>query len=132
MTDSLIETIKKDIKEVTESEIKRFLEHYKHCIKVDAIQKYWDFKVTKFDVVIHELPCDIDQGYIVKDTVYDEISDAICYVEYKDEKDTIAIAYIEITKFYDKCFINKYIDDERIEEIAKKIVEEAMIDADTT
>jgi hypothetical protein len=132
MTDSLIETIKKDIKEVIESEIKRFLEHHKHYTQVDAIYKYWDFKVTKFDVVIHELPCDINQGYIVKGTVYDEISDIICYVEYEDEKDIITVAYIEIATFYDKCFIDKYVDDERIEEIAKKIVEEAMIDADTT
>jgi hypothetical protein len=132
MTDNLIETIKKDIKEVIESEIKRFLEHYKHCIQVDAIHKYWDFKVTKFDVTIHKLPCDVQQGYIVKDTVYDEISDIICYVEYEDEKDTITTAYIEIATFYDKCFINKYIDDERIEEIAKKIIEEAMINTDTT
>jgi len=132
MTDSLIETIKKDIKEVTEVEIKRFLEHYKHCTQVDAIYKYWDFGITKFDVIINELPCDVNQGYIVKGTVYDEISDIICYIEYEDEEDIMTIGFVEIATFFDKCFIDKYVDDERIEKIAKKIVEEAMIDANTT
>jgi hypothetical protein len=125
MTDDLIETIRKDIKEIVESEIKRFLEHYKDCIQVDAIYKYWDFKVMKFDVIINNLPCDISQGYIVKDKVYDEISDMICYVEYEDEDNITTLAFVEVATFYDKCFIDKYVDDERIKEIAKKIVEEA-------
>jgi hypothetical protein len=132
MTDNLIETIKKDLKEIIESEVKRFLEHYKHCEQTDSIHKSWDFKITKFDVLINGLPCDVHKGYIVKNTVYDEITDTICYIEYEDEKDTITTAYIEIATFYDKCFTKKYVDDERIEEVAKKIVEEAMTDTNTT
>jgi hypothetical protein len=123
MSDSLIETIKKDIKEIVETEIHKFIEHYKDCKQVDAIYKYWDFKVVKFDVVVHELPCDVSQGYVVKGKVYDEISNIICYVEYEDKNDTITIAYVEIAKFYDKCFIKTYIDNERIEETARKIIE---------
>jgi len=132
LTDSLIETVKKEIKEIVEIEVKRFLEHYKYCKKVDTIHKCWDFKVTKFDTIINGLPCDVSYGYIVKDTVYDEITNIICYIEYEDEEDIITIGFIEIATFFDKCFTNKYVDDERIEKIAKKIVEEAMIDANTT
>jgi hypothetical protein len=124
VSSELVEVIERDLREVVESEIRKFIERYEDCEHVDAIYRCWGFKVTKFDVIIHGLPCDVNRSYIIRDTVIDEISDITCYIKYDSGYKDYELGWVEVAKIGNKCFIDTHINKERIKDIAKRIAKE--------
>jgi hypothetical protein len=124
------EVIERDLREVVESEIRKFLERYEDCEHVDAIYRCWSFKVTNFDVITHGLPCDVSRSYIIRGTVIDEISDITCHIEYDSEYKDYTLGWVEIARIGNKCFIVTHVNDERIKDIAMRIAKEIKREAE--
>jgi len=125
MTEDLVNVIERDIKEVVEAEIRKFLEHYEDCEKVDGIFTNEHLSIAQYDVLLHSLPCDIHRNIIITSTSIYEIPEITCWLEYEDEEKEIAIGYVKVVSALDKCFVKTYIDDYEIKNIAEKIVKEA-------
>ena len=125
MTESLVELVVKDLKEVVEAEIRRFLEHYKECRVVDAVFTDWHVNVHEFNHMIHGLPCSIETSFVFSGTAIHEIKEVTCYIDYRDEEDGAGLGLIYIIRFADKCFAEYKVDENDIRELAEKIVREA-------
>ena len=125
MSSELVEVIERDLREVVEAEIRKFLEHYEDCEIVDALYSHWDFKVVAFDVVIHSLPCDISRYIVLKGDTTTEIPDITCWVNFETEDDEMLLGWIRVVQMGNKCFVITNIRDKDIEDVAKDIVREA-------
>ena len=125
MTEDLVNTVERDIKEVVETEIRKFLEHYEECKVVDAVFTDWHVNVHEFKHLIHGLPCSIETSFIFSGTAIHEIKEVTCYIDYKDEEYSKGLGYVSIIRFADKCFADYRVDKNDIRELAEKIVGEA-------
>jgi hypothetical protein len=125
MTESLVELVVKDIKEVVEVEIEKFLDHYEECKVVDAVFTDWHVNVHEFKHLIHGLPCSIETSFIFSGTAIHEIKEVICYIDYKDEEYSEGLGLVYIIRFADKCFADYRVHENDIRELAEKIVREA-------
>jgi hypothetical protein len=125
MTESLVELVAKDIREVVETEIRKFLDHYEECKVVDAVFTRWDVNVHEFKCMIHGLPCNIETSFVFSGTVIHEIKEVTCYIDYKDEEGGAGLGIVYIIRFADKCFADYEIDENDILELAERIVREA-------
>jgi hypothetical protein len=125
MDESLVELVERDIKEVVEQELGRLLEHYKGCELVDGVTISEDMFAVKYDVIMHDLPCDVYRNLVVSCTGLYEITETRCHVEFHDQKKEKNLGYVNVVKAGDRCFVVETIFYHDIYEIAKKIVEEA-------
>jgi hypothetical protein len=121
MTEGLVELVARDIKEVVEAEIKRFLERYEECEIVDYIPSSWCWSRVdvSFNVIIHGLPCDVTV-YTVETGKMLEID---CHVEYEDEVDIYDLGWVVIRWKDDKCLADWHIREKDVEKVARKIFE---------
>jgi hypothetical protein len=125
MTESLVDVVERDLREVVETEIKKFLERYDECEIVDNIVINEDMCVAKYDVVVHSLPCSIYRNFVISSIGVYEIGEMKCFVTYEDEVEEEDMGYVVVGRIADKCFINWYVWENTIRKIARKIVEEA-------
>jgi hypothetical protein len=125
MTESWVELVERDLKEVAEAEIKRFLEHYEECEVVDAIYTHWDFKTVVFDVLIHGLPCDISKYIAIEDKNVKETDVFDCNVIYENEDEEILMGWVRIVMLGNKCYADKNVMEGNVHDVAEKIVREA-------
>jgi hypothetical protein len=125
VSSQLVEVVKRDLKEVVEAEIKRFLEHYEECKVVDAVFTDWHVNVHEFNHMIHGLPCSIETSFIFSGTAIHEIKEVTCYIDYKDEEYSEGLGLVYIIRFADKCFADYRVHENDISELAERIVREA-------
>jgi len=125
MSSELVDLVERDLNEVVEAEIKRFLDHYEECEVVDNIVISEDMYVVKYDVIIHSLPCDIFRNFVISSTGVYEIGEIKCFITFEDENEEVDMGYVIIARIADKCFINFFVWKDHVYKIAKGIVEEA-------
>jgi len=130
MTEDLKGVIAKDIREVTEAEIKRFLEHYKECEVVDAVFSNWHFKVVKGNVIIHNLPCEITKYYILSKRRFHEVPMIECYIEFDGRNRDMLWGWVKIIWIDSRCFAETYIGEVDIYSTAEEIALEALGEAE--
>jgi hypothetical protein len=118
----LVEVIKRDIKEIVESEIQKFLERYEECEIVDYIPSSWCWSNVdvSFSVVIHSLPCDVT----VYSTSTGKMMEIDCHVEYEDETDIYDLGWVVIRWKDNRCIADWHIREKDVEKVARKIVVE--------
>jgi hypothetical protein len=121
MTEGLVELVVRDIKEVVEAELKRFLERYEECEVVDIFPASWCWRDIdfSFSTIIHSLPCDIT----VYSTSTGKMMEIDCHVEYEDEAVVYDLGWVVIRWKDNKCIADWYIREKDVEKLARKIVE---------
>jgi hypothetical protein len=119
MTDELVEVIKRDVREIVESELRKFLERYEECEIVDYIPSSWCWSNVdvSFSMVIHSLPCDVT----VYSTSTGKMMEIDCHVEYEDETDIYDLGWVVIRWKDNRCLADWHIRDKDIEKVARKI-----------
>jgi len=124
-TESLVELIKRDVREIVESEIHKFLERYEECEIVDFIPSSWCWSNVdvSFSAIIHSLPCDVT----VYSTSTGKMLEIDCHVEYEDE-DIYDLGWVVIKWRDNKCLADFHIRERDIEKLARKIVREVELD----
>jgi hypothetical protein len=128
MTNDLVDVIVKDIKEVVEAEIKRFLDHYTECEVVDAVFSNWHFKVVKGNVIIHSLPCEITKYYILSRKRFHEVPMIECNIEYDGNDRDMLWGWVKIIWIGNKCFAEAYTGELDIHSTAEEIVREVVLE----
>jgi hypothetical protein len=130
VSSELVEIVKRDLKEVVEAEIKRFLERYEDCEIVDSIYACWGFYVVNYDVLIHGLPCDIKRKFVIGDNGVTEFSDITCYVEFEDWPKDKTLGWVRVTQIQSKCFVETHVDEIAIDKVARSIVRKIVKEAE--
>jgi hypothetical protein len=115
-----LEVVKRDIREIVEAEIKRFLARYEECEIVDFIPWSWSGIDVSFNIVIHGLPCDVT----VYSTNDGKMLEVDCHVEYEDETDVFDLGWVIVRWKDGKCLADSYIREKDVEKVARKIVME--------
>lgn len=125
MSSELVEVIERDLREVVEAEIDRFLEHYEDCEKVDSIVIFEDVNIENYGVLIHGLRCDVARNIIVTSTSVVEIPEIQCWVPFYLGNRTKDMGYVRVVNVFNKCYVESRVFKDTIEEIAETIVAEA-------
>jgi hypothetical protein len=124
MNGELVAEIKRDLREVVESEIREFLERYEECEVVDFIPWCWSSVDATFSAVIHGLPCDVT----VYSTSTGKMLEFDCAVEYEDEGDVRLLGWVVVKWKDNKCLADSHVRDEDIEDVAREMVREAEVE----
>ena len=121
MTEDPIKLVKRDLRELVEAEIKRFIERYEDCEVVDSIHTCygWSFYVVNNDVLLHGLSCDVKRKFDLNGNVVME--DITCYVEIDGKH----LGWVRVVHTPAKCFIETNVDEVAIDREARKIVKMA-------
>jgi len=119
------EVIKRDIREVVETEIRKFLERYEECEIVDFIPWSWSSVDEGFSMVIHSLPCDVT---IYSTSTGEKMLEIDCHVEYEDEEEIYDLGWVLIRWRDNKCLADFHVREKDIEKVARKIVGEVELD----
>jgi hypothetical protein len=117
MVYDLVEIIRRDLREVVDYEIKRFLEKYRECEVVDAIYDCCYNMFVRREVVVDSVPCDIRTFFMFTFNGVVEIPDIRCSVMFEDD----VLATMEVAWLPHKCFVEVRVNEERIKEIARNI-----------
>jgi hypothetical protein len=117
-----LEVIKRDIREIVELELRKFLGKYEECEVVDVIPSSWCWSGVdvSFNIVVHRLPCDVT----VYSTIDGKMLEIDCHVEYEDEKDIYDLGWVVIRWKENKCIADFHVRDNDVEKVARKIVME--------
>jgi hypothetical protein len=117
-----LEVVKRDIREIVELELRKFLERYEECEVVDVIPSTWCWSNVdvSFSTIIHGLPCDVT----VYSTNGGKMLEIDCHVEYEDEKDIYDLGWVIVRWRGGKCLADSYIREKDVEKVARKIVME--------
>jgi hypothetical protein len=118
--DELVEVVKRDIREIVEIELRKFLNHYEECEVVDFILWCWSKMDVSFSMVIHSLPCDV----AVYSVETGKILEIDCYIEYEDETDIYELGWVVIRWKDNKCLADSHVKEKDVEKLARKIVRE--------
>jgi len=81
----LVDVIRRDLREVVDFEVRRFLDKYRDCEVVDSIYTCLGYIAVKHDVNIDGLPCDVRRNFVLMDHLVDEVSEVACYVMLEDD-----------------------------------------------
>jgi hypothetical protein len=117
MVYDLVEIIRRDLREVVDYEVKRFLEKYRECEVVDAIYDCYCNMYVRREVVVDGVPCDIRTFFMFTFSGVVEIQSVRCSVMFEDD----VLAMMEVVKLPHKCFVEVRVGEERIKEIARNI-----------
>ena len=127
MTESLVELIKRDLREIVESEIHKFLERYEECEIVDFIPSSWCWSNVdvSFSAIIHSLPCDVT---VYSTSTEEKMFEIDCHVEYEDETDVYDLGWVLIIWRGNKCLADFHVREIDIGKLARKIAGEVELD----
>jgi hypothetical protein len=125
VSSELVELVKRDLVEVVNAEIDKFLKHYEECEKVDSILVFEDISIENYGVLIHGLRCEVARNIIVTSTSVVEIPQIKCWVPFWLGDRTKDMGYVEVVNVFNKCYVESRIFEGTIEEIAETIVAEA-------
>jgi hypothetical protein len=122
MVGELVDVIMRDLREVVELEIKKFLEHYDDCEVVDDFRFGWYSVDEKHDMIIHGLPCYV----IVYSADLGKVYETECTIEYWLDNRLIdkLLGWVRIVRVGGGCYAMADVMDKNIEDVARKIVEE--------
>jgi hypothetical protein len=124
--ESMIDGVERDLREVVDAEIRRFLlEGYSRCEVVDNIVVNADMFVVKRNVVIHGLPCTVYRNFVISNTGVHEVGEARCYIVYGGEAGEEDMAQVVVAEVAGRCFVNWHVWEYTLRKIARRIVEEA-------
>ena len=126
MVYDLVDVIRRDLREVVELEIRRFLEKYRECEVVKAIYNCCSGMFVRCETVVDGVPCDIRTFFIFTSSGVVEIPNIKCSVMLEDD----VLAMMEVVKFPHKCFVEVRVSEERIKEIARNIARKMVRDAE--
>jgi hypothetical protein len=126
MVSELVDIIKRDLKEIVELEIKRFLEHYEECEVVDVFHFCWYSVDEKYDMVIHGLPCYVS----VYSADLGKVYEMDCTIEYYLDYRLIdkLLGWVRIVRVGDRCYALADVMDKNISDVAREIVERAEVE----
>jgi len=113
----LVEIIRRDLREVVDYEVKRFLEKYRECEVVNAIYDCCSGMFVRRETVVDGVPCDIRTFFIFTSSGVVEIPNIKCGVMFEDD----VLAMMEVVRLPHKCFVEVRVNEERIKEIARNI-----------
>jgi hypothetical protein len=118
-----VKTIEEDLRALVEAEIKRVLERYSECMRVNSIYINEDFDATIYDTLLHGLPCDYHVNVVITREQLYEIPEWICWVMYEDEVKVRRLGFIKIVHLpgLNKCYIQTETYESDIREIAEHI-----------
>jgi len=129
MEEQLIAMVKEDLRKVVEEELKKFLEHYTECQRVDDLWITEDFGVGIEDVKLHGWNCDYRSNIFVRRDDIFEIPQFLCWIEFTDPEHYYArrLAHINLVYLpkFNRCYIRAEIHDYDIRDVAEHIVEKA-------
>jgi hypothetical protein len=122
----LVDVIRRDLREVVQSEIDRFLEKYRECEVVDAIYDCCYNMFVGREVVVDSVPCDVRTFFMFTFGGVVEIPNIRCSVMFEDD----VLATMEFVKLPHKCFVEVRVNEERIKEIARNIARKMVRDVE--
>jgi hypothetical protein len=122
----LVEIIRRDLRDIVELEIRRFLEHYKDCEVVDVFHIWWHSVDESYDVVIHGLPCYVS----VYSAELGKVYEADCGIEYHLDHRLIdkLLGWVRVVRVGDRCYVLFDVMDKNIGDVAREIVEKAGVE----
>ncbi len=122
----LVDVVRRDLREVVDYEVRRFLEKYGECEVVKAIYDCCSGMFVRREAVIDGLPCDIRTFFVFTSSGVVEISNTNCQVMFEDD----VLAMMEVVRLPHKCFVEIRINEERIKEIARNIARKMVRDVE--
>jgi hypothetical protein len=129
MDEHLVKTVEADLRQLVETEVKRFTEHYTECQEVSSIWTVEDLDVGIYDVMLHGLNCDYHIFIFVTKDQLIEIPQYTCWVTFEDPEHRLyrRLAHIKVLFIpsLNKCYLEKKIHDYDIREVAEHIVKTA-------
>jgi hypothetical protein len=122
----LVDVIRRDLREIVDLEIRRFLEHYDDCEVVDSIHIYWHSFDGGYDTIIHGLPCYVNSY----STRLGKVHEIDCSIEYHWERRLIdkQLGWVRIVWVGNKCYASADVMDKNIGDVAREIVEKAEVE----
>jgi hypothetical protein len=126
MSGELVDVIRRDLREVVDYEVKRFLEKYKECEVVKAIYDCCPGMFVRREVVVDGVPCDVRTIFMFTFSGVVEILNIWCSVMLEDD----VLATMGVLKFPQKCFVEVRVNERRIKEIARNIARKMVRDAE--
>jgi len=126
MAGELADVIRRDLREVVDFEVRRFLEKYRECEVVHAIYDCCYNMFVRREVVVDSVPCDIRIFFMFTFSGVVEIPSIRCSVMFEDD----VLAMMEVVKFPHKCFVEVRVNEERIKEIARSIARKMVRDVE--
>jgi hypothetical protein len=126
MAYELADVIRRDLREVVDYEVKRFLEKYGECEAVKAIYDCCCNMFVRREAVMDGLPCDVRTFFMFTCGGVVEISNVRCSVMLEED----VLATMEVVWFPHKCFVEVRVNEERIKEIARNIARKMVRDVE--
>jgi hypothetical protein len=126
MVYELVDVIRRDLREVVDYEVKRFLEKYRECEVVDAIYDCCYNMFVRREVVVDSVPCDVRIFFMFTFSGVVEIPNIRCNVMLEDD----VLATMEVVRLPHKCFAEVRVNEGRIAEIARNIARKMVRDAE--
>jgi hypothetical protein len=126
MVYELVDVIRRDLREVVDYEVKRFLEKYRECEVVHAIYDCCYNMFVRREVVVDSVPCDVRIFFMFTFAGVVEIPNIRCNVMLEDD----VLATMEVVKLPHKCFAEVRVNEERIKEIARNIARKMVRDVE--
>jgi hypothetical protein len=126
MVYDLVDVVRRDLREIVEFEIKKFLEHYDDCEVVDVLHICWYSFDGGFDAVIHGLPCYVN----TYSTRLGRMHEIDCGIEYWLDNRLIdkLLGWVRVVWVGGKCYVSAGVMDKNIEDVAREIVEKAEVE----
>jgi hypothetical protein len=124
-TEDAVKTIEADLRQLVETEVKRFAEHYTECQEASSIWTVEDLDVSIHDVMLHGLNCDYHNFIFVTKDQLIEIPEYLCWVTFEDPEHQLyrRLAHVKVLFIpsLNKCYIEKKIYHYDIREVAEHI-----------
>jgi hypothetical protein len=122
----LVDIIRRDLREIVDFEIKRFLEHYDDCEVVDVLHICWHSFDGSYDMIIHGLPCYVN----TYSTRLGKMYEIDCSIEYHLDHRLIdkLLGWVRVVWVGDRCYVLFDVMDKNIGDVAREIVEKAGVE----
>jgi hypothetical protein len=126
LSDVVVDVVRRDLREVVDLEIRRFLEHYDDCEVVDVLRICWYSFDESYDTIIHGLPCYVTT-YLTRSGKVQEID---CSIEYHLDNRLIdkLLGWARIVWIGDRCYALADVMDKNIEDVAREIVDSVEVE----
>lgn len=123
--EQLVAMIEADLRQVVETEVKRFAEHYEECKEVSSIWTVEDLDVSIYDITLHGLNCDYHEFIFVTKDQLVEVPQYTCWVTFEDPEHQLyrRLAHVKVLfiKDLNRCYVEKKIHNYDIREVAEHI-----------
>jgi hypothetical protein len=134
MREELISIVEADLRQVVETEVAKFADHYTDCREVSSIWAVEDLDVSIEDIMLHGLTCDLHTLIFITREHLVEVPQYTCWVSFEDPEHLLyrRLAHIKVLFIpsLNKCYLEKRIHYYDIREVAEHIVKMAEVEAE--